>query len=111
MSTETNTVDRGGEERPPVSVLVTVKYPRGHMSRASYTADSSLFCPYCGAHRVWVEDGNGDYYDGPEHVCAGCGASFSLKGGAPVGESSPDTVVEQTLAALRGAATHPEPPE
>ena len=39
---------------------------------------TELYCPLCGKQDVWVETGPGDYYEGPQHACADCGASFTI---------------------------------
>ena len=37
---------------------------------------TGLFCPLCGKQPVLVEDSEGDYYDGPTHLCTICGETF-----------------------------------
>lgn len=37
---------------------------------------TDLYCPKCGQQSVEVEASEGDYYLGPEYVCAKCECSF-----------------------------------
>ena len=39
---------------------------------------TDLFCPKCGQDKVFVEDGDGDYYVGPNHFCFDCDFIFHL---------------------------------
>ena len=40
--------------------------------------DDAIFCPNCGAKEVYVANGKGDYYEGPQHFCKNCNNSFTL---------------------------------
>lgn len=40
--------------------------------------DDAIFCPGCGVKEVYVEIGEGDYYEGPHHYCKNCNTSFTL---------------------------------
>ena len=51
-----------------------VKYELGHSYEETWEKTDS-FCPVCGIRNVWVQDSDGDYYQGPEFMCASCGAS------------------------------------
>lgn len=63
---------------------------------------SDYYCPNCASKCVWVEDGDGDYYTGPNHVCANCGQGFSL----PYGTYSNGTETEQKIVdQLRSGTT------
>jgi predicted RNA-binding Zn-ribbon protein involved in translation (DUF1610 family) len=67
-------------------IEVTVNYGN-HQYHYEY-AKSAYFCPNCGSEEVWVEQSDGDYYQGPNHVCTSCTALFTLPSGAdPVEES------------------------
>lgn len=61
---------------------------------------TDLYCPNCGVQGLWMEEGEGDYYQGPEFVCTGCGRSCTLSGG---------TANEQALADLRAGGRKGEP--
>ena len=63
------------ENREPVTL--EVKYELGHSYRETWNA-TDLYCPSCGAKKVWVESGAGDYYEGPGHLCVECGADFTM---------------------------------
>jgi rRNA maturation protein Nop10 len=41
----------------------------------SYTL-SDWYCPSCGKKSVWEENGEGDYYRGPNFICSSCGGSM-----------------------------------
>ena len=60
---------------------VLADYGTHHYWR-EYDHDEALFCPHCGEKTVYVEQGAGDYYVGPTHLCVSCHFSFSLPGGA-----------------------------
>lgn len=56
-------------------------HPNGTLSHTyseTYIYDSSLRCPHCSKSTVWVEDSEGDFYQGPTHICKSCGSSFTL---------------------------------
>lgn len=45
--------------------------------------ETELYCPGCGKKGLWVEAGDGDYYQGPLHWCPpersdGCGEFWSI---------------------------------
>lgn len=99
----------------PTKVTFDVHYyhagrtgPKGTLSH-SYTetwSETKQFCPECGAQKVWVEDGIGDYYHGNLCMCLACGAVGSMWDGvvmAPydrfTGQPTPN---EQRLRAIRG---------
>ena len=42
--------------------------------------DTELHCPACGMQNVKVEQGEGDYYTGPDHYCMNCKNVFSYSG-------------------------------
>lgn len=46
-------------------------------------SNSGLACPGCGRPGLWVEQGDGDYYQGPTHWCredkGGCGRTWSIQ--------------------------------
>jgi hypothetical protein len=65
---------------------------------------TDLHCLRCGEKDLWRDEGPGDYYAGPQHLCASCGATFHL----------PDEVRDahgeqnaQRLAEIRSSATEP----
>lgn len=84
--------------------LIKVKYYRydrgerefSHSSEELWNYDKDIFCPSCGKKDVWVSDGPGDYYDGPEHICTACECSFHLNGPGSLDETS-----KQRLEQLR----------
>ena len=39
---------------------------------------SDLYCPNCGKKEVWEEQGEGDYYLGPNYYCISCDTGHSL---------------------------------
>lgn len=58
---------------------LTVHYKLGHSYDFEYEK-TELFCPNCGSKSVWVEQGEGDYYSGPTHVCTNCWSDFTIQG-------------------------------
>lgn len=54
-------------------------------------------CLYCGEESVYVDPGDGDYYVGPQYLCAACGGTFSLQDG------SCDELSQQRAALIRAA--------
>lgn len=55
------------------------KYYLSHSYDERWDRDATLFCPECGKQgTVWADASEGDYYVGPEHICAACGNSFHL---------------------------------
>jgi hypothetical protein len=65
---------------------VEVTYAAGHSHKEVWHREVDLFCPWCGKPEVWAEDGGGDYYVGPAHICLACGEGFTLQGGPGDGE-------------------------
>ena len=57
-----------------------------------------IHCPNCGQKAVWVRD-DGDYYVGPEHICAACANHFYMPTGP--NDVSEDAQGKQRLAAIR----------
>lgn len=55
-----------------------VKYEAGHSYVEKWKVEQDLFCPHCGAKEVWCENGDGDYYEGPNHLCKACGALWTM---------------------------------
>ncbi|MCA1021525.1 hypothetical protein [Halobacillus litoralis] len=56
---------------------VTIKYKLGHKYTFDYDK-SALYCPNCGKQEVWIEAGEGDYYQGSVHCCTNCRNSFTM---------------------------------
>lgn len=50
---------------------------------------TELYCPNCGKRDVWVEDGDGDYYAGPDYGCKACNHCFNMPYGPSIDESFP----------------------
>lgn len=53
--------------------------PYGEKQRREIIAsniDAGIFCPYCGKKTVLVEEGDGDFYQGPTHLCTSCDRDF-----------------------------------
>jgi predicted RNA-binding Zn-ribbon protein involved in translation (DUF1610 family) len=73
-------------------MIIEIRYPAGHTISEEWK-ECELFCPNCGLKKVWKEQGQGDYYQGPEHICAGCGNQFSIQG--------PIQVVPNHISAFR----------
>ena len=42
---------------------------------------TNLYCPNCSKRNVWVENCEGDYYQGPQHLCFDCKYSFTIPSG------------------------------
>lgn len=61
-----------------------------------------MHCPNCGASEVFVEQGEGDYYQGPNHVCTACSFWFTMPSGRLSDEASQRKIVEQ----LRSGKAH-----
>lgn len=55
---------------------VTVLYPAGHSRKSTYK-QTDWYCLKCGKKEVWVEDGIGDIYEGPEYICTSCHTTFT----------------------------------
>lgn len=62
---------------------------------------SEYHCVGCGGSNVWCEEGPGDYYEGPEHMCEDCGEYWNFNGSSSPEDSKYD-VKYQTLQQLRG---------
>ena len=75
-----------------------VKYELGHSYEETWERSES-HCPVCGERRVWVECGEGDYYDGPMYMCEACGSSGCKWYGDTRHNDWQD---KQRLAAIRG---------
>lgn len=41
-------------------------------------SDTLLHCPFCGVQKVAVQEGPGDFYQGPVHLCRSCRSIFHL---------------------------------
>lgn len=57
-------------------IKVNVKYEAGHNIDYEYSL-TELFCPICGNKTVYVDQGYGDYYLGPDHLCITCNSTFA----------------------------------
>lgn len=56
---------------------VTITHTRHDKSTYQETFNlTDWFCPGCGKKTVWEEEGEGDYYCGPEIICASCGTTM-----------------------------------
>lgn len=64
---------------------------------------TELYCPSCGKQEVWVEDSDGDYYEGPPHLCVGCETKFTLPFISQVEDQDDNAmpVDQQRLAGIR----------
>jgi hypothetical protein len=56
---------------------IDVRYQLGHVTTKDFDL-TDYFCPQCGNKSVWVEDSEGDYYEGPQFICTHCESSFRL---------------------------------
>lgn len=52
-----------------------------------YSDVTDYYCPKCGTKDVYVEFGDGDYYNGPDFICKSCKAVFCLPAGVSVDDS------------------------
>lgn len=43
-----------------------------------FAREPLLHCPGCSAAGVFVEQDDGDYYQGPCHICIACGSEFTM---------------------------------
>ena len=67
-----------------VSLMDMLRHPERYKAPPpSWEREPEVYCPSCGERRVVVETGGGDYYEGPEFTCLGCGDSFALLGHGP----------------------------
>ncbi len=56
---------------------ITIIYPQGHTNTSEWLK-SAWYCIHCGKQEVWIEQGEGDYYEGPQHICSACGSFFAV---------------------------------
>ena len=77
---------------------ITVIY-EGGLSVLSDWRKSSIFCPDCGEQEVWTEEGGGDYYQGPSHICTACSFGFTMPSGRLHDDPQDQQLVEQLKAA------------
>lgn len=82
-----------------------VKYEAGHSYDETWVP-TDYHCPRCAAKDVWVEQSEGDYYQGPSHLCRKCGASFALPSGAYVNDKNWQN--QQRLKVLRDCPNKPD---
>lgn len=72
------------EKAERITQIVTIEHvgypPSNSWSDTMHYDLTKLFCPGCGARTVWVEWGDGDYYQGREHICASCALICFLDG-------------------------------
>jgi len=40
-----------------------------------------MYCPECGAKGMWMDQGEGDYYLGPDYFCGKCRSSGNISFG------------------------------
>jgi hypothetical protein len=76
---------------------VTIKTPNlvGGESVTNYEYATDIkYCPNCSGCNVWVESGEGDYYQGPEYLCIDCDNGFRIPSGI---YSNEDSVVRSKL--------------
>lgn len=74
-----------------------------HSYAYRYHRDAQVYCPSCGQQTVWTEEGEGDYYAGPESVCTSCKSRFCLN--LVYADPMAAKVAEQILA---GGTDEPE---
>ena len=67
----------------------------------------AMHCPHCGKDEVWCDAGGGDYYVGNQHMCAACGAAWTIQGPYPPGPSDDQGL--QRLAAITGRSWRDSP--
>lgn len=83
-------------------MIVTQQYTE-HYYDEDYVRAEALFCPCCGAKGLWRQAGDGDYYQGPEYICAECAKSFATQG---FGSPRPE-VVRQLKSGVKEEPTTP----
>jgi hypothetical protein len=85
--------------QPGMIQTVINEYPaNGHYSGHHYVEtweSTSLFCPRCGKQAVWKQEGEGDYYLGPEYLCTECNNISCLDHSAPATTSNKLAVIDQ----------------
>lgn len=57
---------------------VILEYETHHYVE-KYTYQKSIHCPDCGKLSVWASH-EGDYYEGPTHLCTECNCDFTMPG-------------------------------
>lgn len=55
--------------------IATVLNPSRHVEECTYEK-TDWYCLKCGEKEVWVEAGDGDFYEGPDYVCTSCHTMF-----------------------------------
>ena len=73
-----------------------------HSYREKWTREPDMHCVGCGEMAVWVA-GDGDYYLGPEYMCALCGVVFH----SPTWPCG-DAQSKQRVGHLRPVTTFPD---
>jgi hypothetical protein len=58
------------------SCIIPVKYEWG-IQRIT-VEKTNLHCLNCGEKSVWIETGDGDHYEGPNHYCGTCTSVFTV---------------------------------
>lgn len=85
----------------PTRVKLVVHYRRGHSIPETWSL-ALWFCPSCAQQRVWEREGDGDYYQGTQTMCAACGFWFYMPScGEAEGRTSSETYDLQRLNAIR----------
>jgi len=78
-------------------IEIEVKYEAGHSYKENWDVENNVHCPACGKKPVWLNQGEGDYYEGAEYLCIACGTSFTL----PTFNKDMNWQKEQRLEAIR----------
>ena len=63
--------------------LSNPRSPAQEQSWVEWWEPTPLFCVECGGQPVWVEGGDGDYYQGPYYFCLSCLCTFTYPSGRP----------------------------
>lgn len=92
--------------RPFVSL--DVRYALGHSYPETWEW-TTFHCPNCGRQEVWREHGEGDYYQGPSHLCIACPYEFTLPSHRHAEDGQGETIWAQRLLAIRAGAPQEHP--
>ena len=82
-------------------LLVTHQYPEHHYQ--FWHKMTERFCPWCGVKGLWVEEGEGDYYAGPQYHCVACNSTAYLDGG----EDARPEIIRQLSTGVTDEPTTP----
>ena len=61
-----------------MEVTTTRTRPDGGTRSKEWEYDRDTHCPSCGEKTVFIECNDGDYYEGPSHICINCSTYFTM---------------------------------